>query len=101
MSKQKNVLNCEKKVMIGCEYDELERFIRDEFNIPNYDFIADEELSNDMTWTANIEPKEMDAKELLDVIRNGNTGFKTSDLMNQLCFEGRLEAGEYAVDICW
>ena len=101
MAKEKNVLDCEKKVMITCEYDELERFIKEEFNLPNYDIIADEELINDIIWTTNVESIEMDAKELINIIRKGNTSYKTRSLMNQLCFEGKIEAGEYAVDICW
>lgn len=101
MSKEKNVLKCEKKVMISCDWHEIERFIQEEFNLPNYEIVAEEELSNDMTWTANVEAEEMDAKELVKVLRTGNAQWQTRSLMNQLCYEGKIEAGEYAVRISW
>lgn len=102
MAKQKNILKCEKKVMISVEYHDLEKFIQDELNLPEYDFIADEELNNDTTWTAKVEPIEMNSKELCDIVRGKETTmYKTRNLLDQLCFEGLLEAGEYAVDICW
>ena len=101
MSKQKNVLKIEKKVMIKCDYHDLNEFIKNELKLPQFEFIADEELNNDSTWTTNVRPEEMDYKEFIAILRGGSTMYQSGALMNQLCFEGKLEAGEYAVDICW
>jgi hypothetical protein len=101
MAKEKNVLKCEKKVMITCDYNDFNNFMQEEFNIPNYEIIAEEELHNDMTWTATVESNEMDAKELLKIIRTGNAMWSTRKMLDHLCFEGKLEAGDYGIEICW
>ena len=102
MSKQKNVLKCEKKVMISVDYNDLDRFIQDEFNLPNFELVADEELNNDTTKTFNVDAEEMNQKELVGILRGTkSTQYQTRQLLCQLCFEGKLEAGEYAVNISW
>lgn len=101
MAKEKNVLKCEKKVMITCEETDFNDFMREEFNIPSYEIVAEEELNNNMTWTSTVESKEMDAKELLKIIRTGNAMWSTGKMLDHLCFEGKLEAGDYGISICW
>ena len=101
MSKQKNVLKCEKKVLISCDETDFNNYMREEFNLPNFEIVAEQELNNNMTWTTTVEPKEMDAKELLKIIRSGNAQWKVANLLDHLCFENKLEAGEYGVEIAW
>lgn len=94
-------LKCEKIVVIEVEYSDLEEFVRKEFNQNGYELIPDEELNNNMTKTYDVEPKEMDQKVLMDFIRHNKGMYLTGKLLDQLCFEGKLDEGKYNVDICW
>jgi len=90
-------LKCIKKVMIEVDDNDLNTFIQNEFNQHGFEMVADLEM-NDMTAkTFNVKPKEMDQKKLVDFIRYNKGMYITHDLLDQLCFEGKLDEGEYVV----
>ena len=94
-------LKCEKKVMIKCDYYDLDQFIQHHFNQSKYEFVADIEGNNYTSYTYNVEPKKMDEEKLMNFIRYNKGMYLIKDLLNQLCFENKLEKGEYIINVSW
>lgn len=109
-----------KETVIRCEYYEIEKLIEatwpqyGEYSIP-----CQEEKGNDISLTFDISGKP--EEEIEDITFEGrdwtdwksgdkaspyNKGcrwdmYRTWEIMEHLCKMGKLEAGEYLVNICW
>ena len=104
MAKQKNKLECTKKVVISVDEHNLSTFIRNEFNQPSFEFVADWEANNDSEYSINVHKEELDneqIKEVLDFVRHNKGDRITGLLLQQLCVEGKIDEGEYLIQVCW
>ncbi len=93
-----------KKLMIEVDYSEVEQIIQDTYGIKEYNLPCAEETGNDTALTYNISPEEANASTLESINKmrlDKCVSYKTLALMNDLCFKGLIEAGEYVIEICW
>ncbi len=69
----------------------------------DYEIVADEQLGNDCEKAFDIGkydwavPTERDKQEML----KGDLYYNTSKILEWMCQEGKIEAGEYLVEISW
>jgi hypothetical protein len=61
-----------------------------------YECIAVNEWSNYQSHTFNVEPEMPDDED-----KNDPKNLGTGEILNWMCAEGRVEAGEYLIDIFW
>ena len=85
-----------KETVIRADYTEIESLIQRFYNIKEYCIPAMEEVGNDTSLSFKVTPVELDS----DVIV-GESKWRTKDILDDLCFRGRLEPGEYVVDVSW
>lgn len=89
-------------------YNDLDRAISEflkEKGAKNTEFevVAYEELGNDSDKAFNIGkydwavPDEKDKQEIL----RGNLYFRTGPILEWMCAEGKIPAGDYVVEISW
>jgi hypothetical protein len=67
----------------------------EDYNIP-----CEEEMSNDSTYSSNVNPEVPSAYEMKDILK-GQLGWKTGMILDWMCAEKVIPAGEYVVDISW
>lgn len=69
----------------------------------SFEIVAYEELGNDSAQTFDIGkydwavPNEEDKAEIL----NGTLHYRTGDILEWMCAEGKIPAGDYVVEISW
>jgi hypothetical protein len=80
-----------------------------------FNFVADQECSNDSDHSFNVTGKrfnaetkeyepgigDYDRKEVEAFRETGNYYFLASTLLEYLCVEGKVEPGEYLIEVCW
>jgi hypothetical protein len=67
---------------------------------PEYVCVAAEEWSNDSDHHFSVEaaePSEYDMEEF----KTGSYSFCTGTILDWMCFDGKIEPGEYNVSVCW
>ena len=74
------------------EFLKLKGFSDKNFDKYGYECIAENKWGNDQEHSFDVEPK-VTCKELDDL--------STLDILNLMCSEGYIEAGEYLVDCSW
>lgn len=79
------------------EVGDLNSLIINEFGLPNFDFVAEEELSGADFWVRNIIP-ELKTDFELKWLKN-NDGYRTVGFLNHLCAIGKIDNGFYLVKI--
>ncbi len=93
-----------KKIEVGVvEYSDLDDFINHHFPDIGFEFIPDEEMSNDSMKRINVDGILEDYQEenMEREIKERNTSYMTSHLLNKLCKDGLLKKGIYIIDVCW
>ncbi len=68
------------------------------FDKYGYESIAENEWGNYQQHSFTVEPKALDPEDLADLQLHLPS---TSELLNWMCLEGQLAAGEYLVDCSW
>tara|TARA_B100001063_G_scaffold227047_1_gene237146 strand:- start:20619 stop:20912 length:294 start_codon:yes stop_codon:yes gene_type:complete len=96
----------EKKVVISCDYSELEAIIFKEYG-HHYEIMPMEEIGS----SQNAEKAEFNVcKGKLDEWQTPNITalskgspekYCLSDILQDLCNKGKLEEGDYIVDVSW
>jgi len=59
-----------------------------------YEICAENEWCNDSEHSFDVEPEPLADQTTLKHV-------STNEILNWMCAEGKLEAGEYLVDVCW
>jgi len=97
-------LKAKQKIVYEVEYDDLNEFIKYHYGVKEFYFTDDQELANYTSKTFNVSPKQpgaYDMKKLEKFMAGEYVQFMTQTLLNNLCFSGLLEAGEYLVKVFW
>lgn len=89
-----------KSTVIKASEDEILKLLQKRFDKRLDSIVALEELGNEI-WCVEVEPvTEMD-ELLVEEVYRGDYQFKTTVMLNILCSEGLLEAGDYEIDCRW
>ena len=84
---------------------DLEKLIQDTFNIKEYNLVSAEEERNDTVWTCRINNDPVDAyhlKAIQEWLKTGSEpSFMTRHIMQHMCNMGKLDPGDYLVEISW
>lgn len=88
-----------KKTIIEMDYKELDELISKEFGI-DYECVAYEEWSNGESHEFAVEPNTLDEYNSNN-LKTGKLHYLTSGLLDELCFQGKLEAGDYLISVSW
>lgn len=96
-------LKSKKVEVIIVEYSDLDDFINHHFPGLGFEFVPDEEMSNDSIKRINVDGSLHDyqVESMERNITEGNTSYMTYNLLNKLCNDGFLEKGIYIIDVCW
>ena len=97
-------LKTKKVEYIEVSYKDLERLIREVYQQPKYEIVADEEWNNDSDYTFSVERKELDqwqAKDIDGLKTNGTAQYGLPSILADLCNNGHIEPGEYLISVCW
>ena len=91
------------KTVIEVDYSELDRevikFLKSKNLSTDFNCVAEEEWSNDSEHSFTIEkeqPEDYDREEM----ETGSYSFMVGTILNWMCAEGVLPAGEYLVSVC-
>ncbi|MHC4413102.1 MAG: hypothetical protein ACYSW6_09070 [Planctomycetota bacterium] len=84
--------------------DKLNRFIEAMFG-HEFELVADQELSNDSSWTTEVGRKhpldDYDLKEIDKFVSEGKYNQIAYQLMQYMYEKGMITEGEYIVDVSW
>jgi hypothetical protein len=89
-----------KITVIETDSNEIEGLLHKYYGI-TYEIVAAEELSNRSTLNFDVEPKLDDEDDVNDILSGKWIAWCTNDLMNKLCLDGHIEAGNYIIDCSW
>ena len=59
-----------------------------------YVICAENEWSNDSEHSFDVEPEVLEDQTTLKYV-------STNEILNWMCAEGKIEAGEYLINVCW
>lgn len=92
-----------KTTVIKCDYREIENLLKEHYGITHYEIVAAEEVSNGSNLDITVDGKldDYDLKGVAEVLSGKFKHYFTGQMMNKLCADGYLEAGEYIVEIYW
>lgn len=103
--KKKNVLRCSVKTVIDVDYVDLEGFIEAHYGVDDYSVIADLECKNDSSHTVSVSGGKLDKYDTktLNEFKSGKAEYGCSlhILMQDMCNEGVIEAGDYLINVSW
>ena len=99
-------LKYEIKTIISVEYYDLDAFFTARFNlIHDYEFIAMEELGNDVVKSINVNKEKLgvyDQKYVDAVVKNKiPKHYGTRTILCHLCNLGEIPEGEYLINVSW
>lgn len=100
-------LKMKSKTFHTVSYSDLEDFIQEHFNHPDYSFPADQECSNDSSHTFYVgsgeiwEFDEYDQKDVREFMNGRNPSFITGRLMQHMFEQRLIPEGEYLVEVSW
>ncbi len=108
---ESNKLVTEVKTVFIVKDDDLDRFIKDQYGVSNFCFVADEEARNDSQYgfdgidgseSEKTPESKWDTKEW-ELFRSsdGTSGVTTRLLLQDLCNRGLIPAGDYVIAVCW
>ena len=87
------------------DYADWDRFVKKRFpNCPYDSVVSEEELSNDSTWSCNVEiaMNEIGLKEIEDYLFKGeDTSMGTHNILCYLAYKKEIPTGHYNIDVCW
>lgn len=90
-----------KEIVIKCNYNEIEHLLEQHYGITHYEILAAEECVNGTNLDYDIDGKDYDEDDVAEILAGKFKHWCTSDLMNKLCADGYLEAGNYIVSCSW
>jgi hypothetical protein len=79
--------------------EEVNAVIGEHFGI-DYECVAEEQWGNDETHEVEVGPQEMQ-EYYRNKLKERKYEFMLHKLMDQMCFEGKLEAGAYLIEVYW
>ncbi len=85
------------------DYKDLDAFIRHHTG-RDYNCVADEEWGNDSQHSFTVAPLKADYNRRdWDAFKAGTRGegYMLGTILDGLCSEGKLPAGNYLVEVCW
>lgn len=98
-------LNYEVKEYRCVNYGDVDNLINKEFDFDEeYEVLAAEEWDNDSYRLIVVDGKlsEWGEKYVKEMIQTRKWGtYRTRHLLDYLCSQGKLEAGEYLIDVSW
>lgn len=99
-------LKYEIKSSIRVDYDDLEDFLTERFDLPeDYEFAAMEELGNDVVESINVCKEKVgtyDQAYIDSVIKDRKPKpYGTRILLCHLCNLGEIPEGEYLINVSW
>ena len=84
--------------------DKLNRFVESMFG-HDFELVADQELSNDMSWTTEVGLKyvlnDSDRKEVEEFVATGKYFYLAHNLFQYMYEKDMITKGEYIVDVSW
>lgn len=86
------------------EYRDLDQAVNEFYGLTDYDFAAEEEMSNDSAQTYHLDGQltEFDVEEIKTrMIPGGNYQFMTSTILNDMARAGAIPVGNYVVTVSW
>lgn len=89
--------------VIKTDTNEIEALLKEHYGI-KYEIVAGEECDSRtyLLYTIHAEPlPEYDLRKLEEIKSGKHRNFATRILMQQLCIDGHIEAGEYLIDAGW
>lgn len=92
------------KTIFSVDYNAFEAFIQEVYGVEDYSFVADQEMSNDLTKTFRVDGSELDKWDKKDIerfIAGAGGGFMARVLLQDLCAKGIIEAGTYSINVSW
>jgi hypothetical protein len=83
-------------------YSELEQYIKEVYG-QEYEIPCGEETSNDMAKTYHVDGKigDYEERQINKWIQTGEGNYILNYLLNHMCKNGKIEAGQYVVEISW
>ena len=84
-------------------YDDFDRIVQEVYGC-DFELVADQELHNDMSWTAssiNGEPDPYDELKIEALKSGKNVTWVAYAVLEDLVKNNYLPAGDYVIDICW
>ena len=102
MTKVKSKLEVVKQTYLEVDYSDLERFIQEVYNRPDYEVTAAEEWGNDSCYDFKIYGDIEDDwdKENIRQFKNGGS-CDLYVIMNDMCRNKVIKPGNYLVQVCW
>ena len=94
-----------KSVIMG-DYNDLDEFLTERFDLPEgYEFAAMEELGNDIVKSINVCKEEIDSydQDYIDAVVKDKKpkSYGTRILLCHLCNLGEIPEGEYLIEVSW
>lgn len=96
----------EKKEIYHIDYNDLQEFIREHYNRPDFNIICDMEWNNDASYVLQVckdELEKCDKEEIESWKLDSYDSYHyiVPTLLNDLCNKGLVEEGEIYVSVCW
>lgn len=89
----------ETKIIVHCDYHEVELIIEKEYGFDEYSIPASEEVGNDITLEFTVDG-ELDEWEKDDIAKRKEM-YRTRIYLNDLARQGKIQKGDYCVRISW
>lgn len=87
--------------VIRTDEQEVLQIIREHFGKDLESIVADQELGNE-EWSVDVSPAtEYSYGQVGDWLVGARNSFVCTDLLDVLCAEGKIEAGDYLIDCTW
>lgn len=94
------------KSVITVDYSDLDDFLTERFDLPeDYEFIAMEELGNDVVQAISVSKEKLNEYDQKDIdeflITKKPPLYRTGDILRYLCNLGEIPEGEYLIEVSW
>lgn len=100
----KSKLKTEKVTYLEVKYGDLEEFIQEVYNRPDYDILGAQEWGNDSSYDFRIDGivKDYDESFLEEFKTGKHSGdYRLYNIMNDMCRNEIIKPGNYLVQVCW
>lgn len=102
-TQEKPKLKCREQMIISVNYRDFDSFVEQVYGI-SFDFVNSEECGNDTThsfYGIDGEHSEYDHEDLGLFKENEKTSYVARILLNDLCRNGFIKAGDYFINVSW
>lgn len=87
------------------DYYDFQEFVKEHLGIDNYEFVQDEECSNDSSHRFSVkeELNGYDKKAAQSILEGEKQrwGFNARAILNALYLKGAIKPGNYTITACW